>query len=75
VVWGGEEVSDKSTLTYASRESPREDSGTQARRSLSEAIEFADCEEVGLSSMEPAADFCWMRATKPGMLDFAEGDG
>lgn len=47
--FGGDDESERSTLTYVSYESPRVDSGTQARRSLFEATDWVDCEEVGRS--------------------------
>ena len=72
---GGVSESDRSTLTYVSYASPKEDSGTHANKSEEEAIVCKDEEEVGRFELVCAGDFCCMRATKPGMLSFAEGDG
>ena len=46
-------------------------SGTQARR-----YEDAKLEEDGLGDVGDGAEFfCWMSATKPGMLSLTEGVG
>lgn len=70
-----------------SKASPREDSGTHARRrEVDSMLGFAavDEEERGRSSevvedertaSGGGAGFCWMRAMKPGMLSFADGVG
>ena len=70
VCLGGEEDSVRSTLRYVSSESPREDSGSQARRK-EEALE----EEVGRSAASAGEDFCCIRAMKPGILSLDEGVG
>jgi hypothetical protein len=43
------------------RESPREDSGSQARRREAAALDFADVEEDDVGR-ESGAGFCWRRA-------------
>lgn len=58
-------------MLYAS---PREDSGTHARRN-DEAFAAAEPEEVGRGEVLVVAGFCWIRAIKPAMLSFAEGVG
>lgn len=72
---GGESESERSTLTYVSYASPREDSGTHESRSEEEAIVFEDEEELGRFELVCAGDFCCMRAMKPGILSLADGDG
>jgi hypothetical protein len=58
---GGESPSAKSTLTYMFRASPREDSGSQARRRDAAALDFAEVEEEDVGR-ESGAGFCWRRA-------------
>lgn len=73
---GGDDVSERSTLTYVSYASPRADSGDQARRRSEAAGLLCECEEVGRSELNDAVQgFCWMRAMKPTMLSFADGEG
>lgn len=69
---GGDEASESSTLMYASSESPREDSGSQARRYEVAFEVLAEEEDRG---RESAGSFCWMRAMKPGILSFDDGEG
>ena len=54
--------------------SPREDSGTHAkRRSEGDGcFERPEAEDVGLA---PSEGFCWRRAMYPGILSFADGEG
>lgn len=56
--FGGDVLSLRSTFTYVSRASPRECSGSQAKRREEAAreAEVVDEEEVG------RAGFCWRRA-------------
>ena len=62
---------------YVSRESPREFSGTHARRN-EEALRDLDLEEeevVGRSEASGAGVLCCISAMKPGILSFEEGVG
>lgn len=68
-------MSERSTLTYASYASPREYSGTHARRSDEDGIPFVEEDDAGRASEDVTGDFCWTRAIKPGMLSFADGVG
>jgi len=72
---GGDDESDRSTLTYVSYASPRFDSGIQARSSDDAFTLRAEEEEVGRASLTVRLDFCWTRATKPGILSLEEGEG
>ena len=55
---GGDEASERSTFTYMSYASPRDDSGTQARRK-DEALELlVDEEEVGRCVGSVGDGFC-----------------
>lgn len=65
----------RSTLTYVSYASPREDSGIHARRYDEELKLFEEAEEVGRGALGSDVGFCWMRAMNPGMLSLAEGVG
>jgi hypothetical protein len=58
---GGESPSLKSTFTYVFRASPREDSGSHAKRREAAVFSLAsfDVEEVG---RESGGGFCWSRA-------------
>lgn len=75
VCFGGEDESERSTLTYVSYASPSEDSGTHARRREEALVLRVDDELVGRASLGAGVDFCCMRAMNPGMLSFADGDG
>jgi hypothetical protein len=58
---GGLSPSERSTLTYVFRASPKEDSGSHARRREAAFFDFPefDDEDVGRDS---GAGFCWRRA-------------
>lgn len=58
---GGESPSERSTLTYVFRASPREDSGSHAKRSEAEVLdlELVEEEDVG---RESGAGFCCSKA-------------
>lgn len=58
---------------YASSESPRDDSGSQARRYDVAFEALAEEEDRGRESV--VGSFCWMRAMKPGMLSLDDGVG
>ena len=73
--FGGAEVSERSTLTYVSYASPREDSGTQASNNEDAWVLRAEDEDVGRASPEEDEDFCCTRAMKPGILSLADGVG
>lgn len=75
VFLGGEEASESSTLTYESKASPSEDSGSQASRYdvARSALEEPEALVPGRASV--AGVFCCMRAMKPGMLSLEEGVG
>lgn len=75
VCLGGEDESERSTLTYVSYASPREDSGTHARRRDDAWTFRVEDELVGRASVVVDAAFCCIRAMKPGMLSFADGVG
>lgn len=72
---GGDDESERSTLTYVSYASPREDSGIHARSRLGACMLLAEAEVEGRASFGSGGDFCCMRAIKPAMLSFAEGVG
>jgi hypothetical protein len=59
--FGGESPSERSTLTYGSRASPRECSGSQARRREAAVFERADVEEEDVGR-ESGGGFCCRRA-------------
>ncbi len=59
--FGGESPSAMSTLTYVSRASPRECSGSQARRREAATFDFADVEEEDVGR-ESGGGFCCRRA-------------
>ena len=75
VCLGGESESERSTLTYVSYASPRDDSGTHASRSEEELIVLEDEEDVGRFALDCGDGFCCIRATNPGMLSLEEGVG
>lgn len=59
---GGESPSQRSTLTYVFRASPREDSGSHASRRFAEVrsrVSFVEEEEDG---RDEGAGFCWSSA-------------
>ena len=72
--FGGVSPSARSTLTYVSLASPKECSGTQARRREAAVLAFADWEEEDVGR-ESGAGFCCRSAMYPGMLSFADGVG
>lgn len=72
---GGEDASDSSTFTYDSYASPREDSGSHARRIEAALALIEEVEDEVRGRNSPAGVFCCMRAMKPGMLSFEEGVG
>lgn len=55
-------------MLYAS---PRDDSGTQARRYEAGSLRLEEVAVVGFDG----AGFCWMRAIKPAILSLEDGDG
>lgn len=55
---GGEEDSERSTLTYASYASPNDASGSQAKRYEDALIVFEDDEDEGRSCWSVADGFC-----------------
>lgn len=59
---GGESPSERSTFTYIFSASPREDSGSQARRREAAALDFADVEEEEEEGRESGGGFCCSRA-------------
>ena len=59
--FGGESPSARSTFTYVLRVSPREDSGSQARRRDAAVLAFAEVEEEEVWQ-ESGAGFCCSRA-------------
>ena len=71
----GEDDSARSTFVYVSSESPREDSGSQARRKDEALVVLVEDEEVGRSAASVGEDFCWIRAMKPEMLSLDDGVG
>ena len=75
VCLGGEDDSARSTLRYVSRESPRDVSGSQARRKEEALVLLAEEAEVARSNVLVGEGFCWMRAMKPGMLSLDDGVG
>ena len=75
VFLGGEEESERSTFAYVSCASPKDDSGTQARRKDAALKLRAEDDVLGRSSGTALEGFCWTRAMKPGMLSFEEGVG
>ena len=58
---GGLSPSERSTFTYVLRASPREDSGSHARRREAAALDFVDVEEEDVGR-ESGAGFCCRRA-------------
>lgn len=69
---GGEEESERSTLTYVSYASPSEASGTQARRSDAASVLVVVVRGV---DEDVLGAFCWINAMNPAMLSLEEGDG
>jgi hypothetical protein len=58
---GGESPSERSTFTYVFSASPREDSGSQARRREAAALDLADVDEEE-GGAESGGGFCCSRA-------------
>jgi len=58
---GGDSPSERSTFTYMSKASPRECSGSHAKRSEAAALDFEVVEEDEVGR-ESGAGFCWRRA-------------
>lgn len=70
---GGESPSDRSTLTYVLRASPRVDSGSHASR---REEDIRDCEvEEEDEGREFGVGFCCNSAMYPGILSFEDGVG
>jgi hypothetical protein len=72
---GGEEESDRSTLTYVSYASPRLDSGIQQRSNEDALTLRVEEDEVGRTSLPERLVFCCIRAMNPGILSLDEGEG
>ena len=72
---GGDDESERSTLTYVSYASPRLDSGIQQRSSDEALMLRADDDEAGRASAAARLERCCMRAMNPGMLSLDEGVG
>jgi hypothetical protein len=68
--FGGDDESERSTFTYVSYESPKEDSGSQARSRFEAATLRAELEEVGRASLGGTGAFCCTKAMNPGILSF-----
>lgn len=73
--FGGESPSERSTLTYMSRESPRELSGSHASKRDGATVLFLEAEEDDDAGRSSWGVFCCSRAMYPGILSFADGVG
>jgi len=62
VCFGGESPSDKSTFMYMFNASPRECSGSQARRSEAAVLDFAEVVEEEDVGRESGVGFCCSNA-------------